>query len=197
MLVEETPLPDAVLPLEALKAHMRLGSGFGSGDIEDGMIASFLRAAIAAIEARTGKAVLTRRFVLSVTEWHALDAHVLPVAPVETVVEVAQVDADGARTVIDPTAYRLQRDVQRPKLRAGGSLPSVPVGGVVDVIFEAGYSVDWLGVPADLQQAVLMLASHYYEYRHDTGLSGGCMPFGVSSLIERYRHLRLGAGTLQ
>jgi uncharacterized phiE125 gp8 family phage protein len=39
-----------------------------------------------------------------------------------------------------------------------------------------------------------MLAAHYYEYRHEMGLSGGCMPFGVSSLIERYRTVRLLGG---
>ena len=39
-----------------------------------------------------------------------------------------------------------------------------------------------------------MLAAHYYEYRHETRLGDGCMPFGVSSLIERYRPLRIGLG---
>ena len=39
-----------------------------------------------------------------------------------------------------------------------------------------------------------MLAAHYYEYRNDTGLSDSCMPFGVTSLIQRYRPLRIGTG---
>ena len=65
------------------------------------------------------------------------------------------------------------------------------------VHFVAGFADNWEGVPADLRQAVLMLAAHYYEYRHDTGLSNGCMPFGVSSLIERYKALRLGAGVMR
>jgi uncharacterized phiE125 gp8 family phage protein len=58
----------------------------------------------------------------------------------------------------------------------------------------AGYGAAWSDLPADLAQAVLMLAAHYYEYRHDTALSGGCMPFGVTSLLERYRPLRISAG---
>ena len=49
----------------------------------------------------------------------------------------------------------------------------------------------WEDVPADLAQAALMLAAHYHEYRDATALDGGCMPFGVSALIERYRPLRL------
>ena len=40
----------------------------------------------------------------------------------------------------------------------------------------------------------MLLASHYYEYRDETALSQGCMPFGVTSLIARYRPIRLGLG---
>ncbi len=40
----------------------------------------------------------------------------------------------------------------------------------------------------------MLLAAHYYEYRSETALSEGCMPFGVASLLARYRNLRLGAG---
>jgi uncharacterized phiE125 gp8 family phage protein len=43
-------------------------------------------------------------------------------------------------------------------------------------------------------QAALMLAAHYYDNRHDTALGPGCMPFGVTALLERYRPLRLSAG---
>ena len=47
---------------------------------------------------------------------------------------------------------------------------------------------------ADLAQAVMLLAAHYYEYRDETALAEGCMPFGVASLIERYRIVRLYGG---
>jgi len=41
---------------------------------------------------------------------------------------------------------------------------------------------------------VLLLAAHYYEHRTETALGEGCMPFGVASLIERYRKVRLLGG---
>ena len=43
----------------------------------------------------------------------------------------------------------------------------------------------------------MLLAAHYYEYRDTTALGEGCMPFGVSSLIQRYRvsRITLGAGS--
>jgi uncharacterized phiE125 gp8 family phage protein len=73
-------------------------------------------------------------------------------------------------------------------------LPRIPVAGSVRIGFLAGFGPEWDDLPADLAQAVLMLASHYYEYRHETALGSGCMPFGVTALIERYRTIRLFVG---
>tara|TARA_R110002110_G_scaffold194901_25_gene404138 strand:- start:101 stop:694 length:594 start_codon:yes stop_codon:yes gene_type:complete len=195
MLIEETPVPDSALPVDAFKAHLRLGSGFGLEDVQDPVILSFLRAALAAVEARTGKAILRRGFSWAVTAWRDGCAQVLPIAPVQVISRVVRVAHDGNETEAAPAGYWLERDMQSPRLRATSSvLPAVPAQGSVRVEFEAGFAVDWAGVPSDLQQAVLMLAAHYYEYRNDTGLSGGCMPFGVSSLIERYKAVRMGFG---
>jgi uncharacterized phiE125 gp8 family phage protein len=198
MLIEETPIPDAALPVEAFKAHLRLGSGFGPGDVQDVVLLSFLRAAIAAVEGRTGKVLLERGFQQTVTAWRNTGAHVLPVAPVVAITRLELVDHQGARVDFDAAAYWLERDGHGPKLRpVGAALPRIARAGSAVVHFDAGFAANWDGVPADLRQAVLMLAAHYYEYRHDTGLSNGCMPFGVSSLIERYKALRLGAGALR
>ena len=198
MLIEETPIPDAALPVEAFKAHLRLGSGFGSGDVQDAVLMSFLRAAIAAVEARTGKVLLERIFQQTVSAWRNPCLHVLPVAPVVAVTRVEQVDRQGARSDVDSAAYWLERDGHGPTLRpSGATLPQVTRAGSVVVHFTAGFAANWDGIPSDLRQAVLMLAAHYYEYRHDTGLSDGCMPFGVSSLIERYKVIRIGAGAMR
>ncbi|MDF3413440.1 hypothetical protein HKX54_03140 [Sulfitobacter sp. M57] len=198
MLIEETAIPDAALPVEVFKAHLRLGSGFAVDDVQDVVLGSFLRAALAAIEGRTGKVLLERSFSTSVSAWRDSGAHVLPVAPVNAVSGVEQVGRDGSRTDVAAGSWWLERHTDTPKLRAtGASLPAVPSGGSVVISFDAGFATDWDGVPSDLRQAVLMLAAHYYEYRHDTGLSNGCMPFGVSSLVERYRHLRIGAGAVK
>ncbi len=198
MLIEETSVPDTALPVDAFKAHLRLGSGFGTDSLQDEVLVSFLRAALAAIEARTGKALLRRVFHWSLAGWRAVDAQALPLAPVHAVSTVTIVARDGAETVIDPQRYWLERDAQRPVLRStGAALPGVPKGGSVTLVIDAGFGAAWGQVPADLQQAVFLLAAHYYEFRHETGLSDGCMPFGVSSLIERYKSVRLGFGAIQ
>ena len=197
MLSEVTPVPEAALPLQEFKAHLRLGTGFGEDSLQDEVLLGFLRAAMAAIEARTGKALIARDFELEIRHWRDRSQAVLPVAPVQAVTEMALRDAAGSETVLDAALYQLERDSQRPRLRPAGSLlPAIPPGGLARISMQAGMAADWGGLPADLGQAVMLLAAHYYEYRADTGLHGGCMPFGVTSLIERYRSLRLTLGGL-
>jgi len=195
MLVEETQVPQAALPVEEFKAHLRLGSGFTGASVQDAVLESFLRAAMAAIESRTGKILISREFIYTVTFWRKAEAQNLPVAPINAVGAVEIRDAADVAEVVDPGDYRLVQDGQAPMLRATGSLlPVIPTGGSAVIGFTAGYAVDWAGLPADLAQAVMLLAAHYYEYRNETALSQGCMPFGVTSLIERYRVMRIGTG---
>lgn len=192
-LVERTEVPDAALPVARLEEHLRLGTGFADDDVQDGRLAAFLRAAIAAVEGRTGKALLQRRFALTLGSWRQPDRQPLPMAPVTTLHSVAVIGADGTEVPLPLSFLRLLPDAQRPVLTALGSLPFVPPGGVARITFDAGFGPQWSDVPADLAQAVMMLAAHYHEYRHETALGSGCMPFGVTALIERYRPIRLGA----
>ncbi len=198
MLIEETAIADAALPVDQFKAHLRLGTGFAEDAVQDEVLKGFLRAAIAAIEARTGKVLIARGFSWSLNGWRDRAGEVLPVAPVTAIGAVTVTDAAGADTVVDAAGYRLERDNQRPRLRpAGAVLPAIATGGAVKIGFTAGMAADWGGLPADLGQAVLLLAAHYYEYRDETALGAGCMPFGVTSLIQRYRMVRFGAGVMQ
>ncbi|MEP2028939.1 MAG: head-tail connector protein [Paracoccaceae bacterium] len=198
ILIEETTVPDASLPVAEYKAHLRLGTGFGDDSLQDPVLRSFLRAAMAAIEARTGKVLITRQFSWTLTTWRDPAGQVLPVAPVTAVTGVDLVDRAGSASPLAADTFRLEQDAQRPRLRpTGGALPWVPQGGSAVVYFDAGFGVDWDSIPPDLAQAVLLLAAHYYEYRNETSLSDGCMPFGVSSLIERYKVMRLHAGRIQ
>ena len=58
MLTEVTGVAAQALPVQALKDHLRLGSGFSDDGLQDGLIEAYLRAAMAAIEARIGKVLL-------------------------------------------------------------------------------------------------------------------------------------------
>lgn len=197
MLIEETTVPQSALPVGLFKEHLRLGSGFSDDGLQDGLLEGFLRSAMAAIEARTSKVLIERDFALTLSAWAEPGQQPLSVAPVSAVAEVVLLDRTGQEHPVAASAWRLRPDMQRPALVAAGSaLPAIPQAGSVRVRFLAGFGPDWSDLPSDLQQAVMLLAAHYYEYRHETQFGGGCMPFGVTALIERYRSLRLGRGVV-
>ncbi|MCT4372714.1 head-tail connector protein [Yangia mangrovi] len=193
MVIEETQVPDTVLPLAALKRQLRMGSGFAEEGLQDDVLYSFLRAALAAIEARTGKALLLRSFLWTLHGWRDVEGAALPLAPVTAVSRLTLVDRYGVAQDVASERYRLEVDAFTPMLRPQrGTLPDLPSGGTAEVRFTAGYGAGFDDLPPDLGQAVLLLAAHYYEYRDETVLGQGCMPFGVTALIARYRPLRLG-----
>lgn len=195
MLTELTTVPDAALPVDGFKNHLRLGSGFADDGLQDEVLDGFLRAAFAAIEARTGKILLERNFSWTITAWRDERRQPLPLAPVHQIVQMVMTTRIGEDILIPNHRYVLAQDDQRPAIEATGSaLPSIPSGGHIRVEMRAGFGATWDSIPADLQQAVLMLAAHFYEYRHEAALQGSTMPYGVSALIERYRTVRLFLG---
>ncbi|MEO1780211.1 MAG: head-tail connector protein [Pseudomonadota bacterium] len=192
MLIEQSAVPSGSLPIAELREHLRLGTGFSDDAGQDSLLEDLLRAALAAVEQRTTKAVLQRSFRWTLAAWRGLDAEVLPVAPVWAVTAVRVLDADGGETEIAHTAYGLQLDAHRPCLVSRSyALPTVPVGGSVEIDFDAGYGADWAAVPQDLGRAVLLLAAHYHEHRHAVGDRTYRVPEGVTALLAPYRNLRL------
>lgn len=196
LLTEQTTVPAAALPVAAFRDHMRLGTGFAEDGAEDPMLEAVLRAAIAAVEGRTGKVLLTRGFVWRLHGWSGAERQPLPVAPVATVSELRIVDRLGVVAVVAPEAWRLERDTHRPRLVSLVSgFPQIPLGGEAEVVFEAGFGADWAAVPSDLAQAVFLLAAEYYDSRSAAMFEAGAMPFGVLALLERWRTVRvLGGG---
>jgi uncharacterized phiE125 gp8 family phage protein len=189
MMVELTSVPSAALPVSELADHLRLARGFADDGSQDAQLESCLRAAVSAIEARIGKALFERRFALTLVHWHSEDAHVLPLAPVGAIDSVKLISRAGAESVVDGARYGLRADQHRPAIVAAGSkLPAPSQGGTIEVEFTAGYGADWLGLPPDLRQAVLILGGEFWgqNLEPDTGI-----PFSVSVLLEPHRALRL------
>jgi uncharacterized phiE125 gp8 family phage protein len=192
MLVEQTSVPVAALPVAEFKDHLRLGTGFGDGNVQDEVLETCLRAAMSAIEARTGKALIEKQFLFSLTAWRDACAQVLPVAPVVSLVSVTVLDRAGGATVLDPSGYSLVQDQAFPRLQAAGVLPTIPTGGSAEVVFLAGFGSDWTGLPDDLLRAVYLLAADYYEGRNTKGLAGAGFSAAVQSLLEPHRRMRMG-----
>ena len=194
-LVDLTTTPTEALPLAAFKAHLRLGSGFADDSLQDDLLAGYLRAALAAIEARTGKTLFERVLQWRLPRWAETGHQPLPVAPVTAITSVALRSADGVVSEVAAELYGLERDTHRPRLFAKGRcLPAIADDGERVVTMNAGFGPAWGDIPADLQQAVLLLGAHFYEHRDDVSGSLKAMPFGIVSLLEPYRNIRvLGA----
>ena len=192
MLVEQTSVTSESLPVTEFKDHLRLGTGFADDGIQDVVLESYLRASIGAIEARTGKVLLTKSYSWTLTTWREMSKQTLPVAPVSAITEIRVIDRDGNAAVVPTDAYRLEPDGHRPRIVSVSShLPKIPNHGQVDVLFDAGIGVQWSDLPPDLGQSVFLLAAHYYENRSAVASGEVPMPFGVSLLIDRYRSIRL------
>ena len=197
MLVELTTVPGTAIPVAQFKDHLRLGTGFADTALQDGVLENFLRAALSAIEARTGKMLFSRSFQWTLTAWRDLGAQALPTAPVTALTSLTITDRLGTAEVIASDKYYLEQDMHRPRLVAASlCLPTIPVGGTATIVFDAGFGAAWSDIPRDLQQAVLLLAAHYYENRSDTTPGGDEIPHGVTALIARYRNVRLFGGGL-
>ena len=146
--------------------------------------------AASAIEARIGKALISRQMRLVLTGWSGVERQSLPMAPVARVDAVNVVDAGGHATSMGAGRWVLRRDMHSPQLVAnGGSLPGIPTNGHVEIDFEAGFGTAAVDVPADLRQAVLLLAAHYYEARNSSEDRG--LPFAVMALLSPHRQVRL------
>ena len=194
ILTEVSAPPAAAVPVRAFAEHLALGSGFADDGAQDAVLELYLRAAMAAIEARLGRALLAREFAWSVPCWREEASQAMPIGPVRSVASVTLIGADGAEEAADPDGWSVLRDSQRPRLvgRFGRSLPRIPRSGRAEIRFTAGFGEVWDEVPADLRQAVFLLAAHFYENRSDTGAVAGSMPFGVLVLLEAYRTARIG-----
>lgn len=187
-----TPPDPAALPVAGFRAQLRLGTGFADDAAQDAELAGFLSAAVAVVEARTGKALLTRGLRLILPGWRWADAQALPVAPVSAITAVAMRDRDGAATPVDAGRYRLRTDRHRPQIMAAGVvLPQIPQGGQVEIDFTAGFGPDWADIPPELAQAVLLLAADYHAARSGERPD---MPGAVAGLIAAWQPVRVTAG---
>lgn len=192
MLVELSPVAQGDLPIGAFRSHLKLGTGFGDDTLQDEVLETCLRAALSTIEAQIGQALFQRRFAWSVTAWTGASFLALPVSPVVTLESVQLEAADGAVTPIDPSGLRVigARGAPRMVSATGAVLPFIPVHGQVNLIIEAGHGTGWGDMPADLAQAVMILAAAFYEDR--TG--GDPLPSAVSTILAAHRPRRIGRG---
>ena len=195
MLVELTTIPAGALPTDQFRDHLRLGTGLGPVTEPDAALDWALRAAMAAIEARTGKILIEREFQWTVTRWGGVAEATIPCAPVSAISEVRLVAREGTVTLLTPGRIGLRPHGASPAVTAqGATLPVIPMGGYAQLGLVAGYGPDWSDIPGDLRQAVLLLAAHFHDYRHDVSVGQSSLPYSVNALLQPYQPMRLSLG---
>lgn len=189
-LTETTPPAALPVPAERLAEHLRLGAGFADPSGEAALLDLYLRAATAEVEARTAQALVRRGFRVTAAAWDRCGHLRLPVGPVATVAAFA-FTGGGAAVPVDPGLLALGpgRTRQRLTSRGGGALPPIPAGRVAEIDVTAGHADGPAGVPADLAEAVLLLASRLYDDRAGAATAG--LPAAVAALLAPHRPLRL------
>lgn len=192
MTTELTGIPSGSLPIDAFKAHLRLAEGFEAIPGQTTRLEACLRASIAALEARLAKIFLSRDFILRTPAWSSADQLRLTLAPVITISSVKIVRSGGEETVLDPLTYGLKADEHRPCLVSRqGAFPMLGLDATAEVMLTAGFGATWEEIPAQLQQAVFMLAESYFEGDYDRMGSMHELPCSVCLLVEQFRDIRL------
>jgi uncharacterized phiE125 gp8 family phage protein len=164
----------AVVPLDAVKAFLRIGNAD-----EDGLLEDLVRAAGEACEAFTRRALVVRdveELIPASRAWTRLEA-----APVTA---IAAVSAEGMALAAGDYAVdidaagegwvRLLRPVE---------------AGRVGVSYQAGMAAEPAGLPEALRHGIVRLAAHLYTARD--GAVPREPPAAVAALWRPWRRLRL------
>lgn len=187
MSVVITPPSESAVPLDVVADHVRLDD-----DAPDlALVATYLAAATAHVEDHMGRAIITQTVEDIFDDWPCGD-FCMP-QPFQAVDQITYVDINGALQTLDASKYIT---VPEWGIISRAHKTSWPAArrqrGAVRVRTVVGFGDDWNAVPADIQQAILLLVGHYYENRElvATGTIMNRLPYGIEALLARYRMIR-------
>lgn len=191
--------------LAEAKSHMRV-------DIadDDTLIASLITGARDHVESLTCRQIMPATWRLSldvfpssyhrVGAWYRQTAEgtdiILPRPTLQSITHIKYTDTDGVVQTLSTDVYAAQTDEEpgRVTLKYGQQWPdTIDIPNAVVVTYAAGYSTSLdeataqAAVPRSLKQAILMLASHWYENREATGQMSDEVAFAVNALCQPHR----------
>ncbi len=175
-----TPAALAPAALSELKEWLGIVT---TGD--DPQLGALLRAALDLCEDFTGIMPLeqTCEEILPVaTTWLELTAR-----PVQAILTVDGIPAEGARFTLPVSAYAIELEAN------GGGRVRVFIPGIagrIAVRFRAGLATDWPALPDGLRHGILRLAANQYRQREGDG-PAQLPPAAVAALWRPWRRLRL------
>lgn len=190
-LTQITPPTAAVVSLGLLKQHLRLVDA-----AEDGYLQQLLDVAqehCDGPDGDLGRALLTSTWRFALDAWpNAGKAIELPLPPLQSVDAITYVDANGATQTLAPSVYQVVDNgpskCSQVFLATGQSWPTIrSQPAAILVTITAGWALP-KDVPARIGQAILMMATHWYENRAPIGSTDlQEIPLGIRHLLTPLR----------
>jgi len=160
-LIEVTaPSAEPVTTAE-VKAFLRV-----DGSDEDTLIAALAVAARDAVEADTGRSLITTTWDYTLDRWPTARRVAVPRVPLVSVTSITTYDVDNAATTFGAADYRADTAHGVIALDDGASWPTDlrAVAGIV-IRYVAGYGAAGSDVPQGLRMAILRRAAYDFEHR--------------------------------
>lgn len=162
-------------------ADQKLHTGSVSDD--DGILAVYLASAIAVIEQKLQRKLITQTWKMWLDCWPVNFAKVL-FGDLQSVTSIKYTDEEGTEATLANTVYAVDINSVpgRITLKYGQSWPSVTLNRInpIEIQFVTGYGAAPANVPSDIKNAILLTTSHYYENRENFLIS----EYGNSGVVE-------------
>jgi uncharacterized phiE125 gp8 family phage protein len=153
--------PQLPITLEEVKTHLKV-----EDDSEDGLVYSYMLAAVKWAEERTRRAISLSDYLI-VRDHFPIGAWQLPLGKIQAITKVEYIDVDGVTQTWPSTEYEtdLASDFQsRLQPKSTYSWPSTGTYlSAARVTVSAGWQPE--NVPYTLKQALLMKVADFYEVR--------------------------------
>jgi uncharacterized phiE125 gp8 family phage protein len=174
--------------LTAVKSHLRL-----SHDTEDELLSGLIKAAREDVERVTGVAMISQSWRLAMDRWPRSGRVVLARYPVQEILSVTVFGSEGEASLVDPADYQVDTLSRPARIHFEQRPEPMRAMNGIEIDFSAGFGEAGTDVPDLLKRAVMMLVTHWYEFRASYGAADQPVsyPAGYDRLIAGYRERRL------
>lgn len=184
-----TPPASEPIPIEVLRAHLRLDADGDSGtNPDDALVMGYLGAAREHAEKYIGYALAQQTWELALDSFPC-DGIELAGGEVHSVESVTYVDSDGVQQDVSASGYLLDTFTTPNWLLLAhdsqGWPETLSVANAVRVRFVVGARP----LPAAIRSALLLMVGHFYENRQDvqSGVEAKQIPMGSHQLLFPFR----------
>ncbi len=183
------PAQEPVSLLEA-KNFMRLDSAQ-----DDVLVSTLITAARIHIETTIGKVLISESWAYYLDKWPKSKTIYFPLDPIQSIEEVRFHTTDENYITLSEDDYSVDLVSNHPRLLFDGTNPAGNSKKLnqLEVRFIAGYGDTPEDVPADLKQALLMLAAHWFEQRDPIAFGGSFVevPRTIQALLNNYKKYKV------